>query len=417
MSSSEDRVNSTRSFRRTVCDNIEALAFGPSHDAFGNLRVSSPVAQFESRLTGDAQALLWDDQETSGGGTGSSHDADASSQTLSVSASTAGTRKRQTFQRMDYQAGRSTVGLFTFTFGAKATGITRRVGLFDDNDGVFFEQDENGVRFVVRSSTSGSPVDTKIEQADWNNDRLDGQGPDQVTFDEEQSHILCIDYQWLGVGTVRFQFVIDGKIYLCHSQHHSNKSSGVYMKNPSLPIRYELSNDGTGGAATLEAICCSASVEAGTSEYGIVRSISNDDTQLDAAVVGTLYAALGVRMKTAQLGRSVSLLHFTFMGSTQNDLFHWKLVLDPTVAGTFTYSDLTNSAVQTATGATANTITGGTVIDSGYVSAQQSTAFPSVENLVLGAAIDGTQQELVLCIMPISGVNLDVFSSMTWREH
>ena len=103
------------------------------------------------------------------------------------------------------------------------------------------------------------------------------------------------------------------------------------------------------------------------------------------------------------------------LSTTQNDQLHWELFFNPTVAGTFTYSDQTNSAIQVATGASTNTITGGTEIGGGYL----STSLPvtnAVENaLKLGAAIDGTVDEIVLCARPITN-NITVQGSITWRE-
>jgi len=79
-----------------------------------------------------AHPLYWDDAETSGGGTSSALDTDRASYTLSVSASTAGTRVRQTKQRFNYQPGKSQLAAITAVLGANQTGITRRVGLFAD---------------------------------------------------------------------------------------------------------------------------------------------------------------------------------------------------------------------------------------------------------------------------------------------
>ena len=53
-------------------DDIEGLLTlndGPSIDAFGRSRTSSPETIFESKQIFDNQPLFWDDQEVSGGGT------------------------------------------------------------------------------------------------------------------------------------------------------------------------------------------------------------------------------------------------------------------------------------------------------------------------------------------------------------
>ena len=83
--------------------------------------------------------------------------------------------------------------------------------------------------------------------------------------------------------------------------------------------------------------------------------------------------------------------------------------------------DETNSAVQIATGATANTVTGGTSIAGGYSqSGVKGGAIGSeIENaLRLGVAIDGTTlDEIVLCVRPVAGsTNIDIEGSLEWRE-
>jgi hypothetical protein len=60
-------------------------------------------------------------------------------------------------------------------------------------------------------------VDNEIvPQSQWNVDRLDGTGPSKVNIDFTKSQIFVTDYQWLGVGRVRFGFYAYGKIHYCH---------------------------------------------------------------------------------------------------------------------------------------------------------------------------------------------------------
>jgi hypothetical protein len=85
------------------------------------------------------------------------------------------------------------------------------------------------------------------------------------------------------------------------------------------------------------------------------------------------------------------------------------------VAGTFTYGDETNSALQTARGATANTVTGGTAVQGGFVENSQHLATSLRDPLYLGSKIDGTQQTLVLCVRPFAA-NADIQGGLIVRE-
>src|SRR3990167_311155 len=99
------------------------LNFNEAFDAFSRLRTSHPLSVFDSKQVFDNLPLIWDDQETSGSGTSSAHSANTASSPLSVSASTAGTRVRQTFRRFNYQPGKAQLVLMTGTLGADAAGI------------------------------------------------------------------------------------------------------------------------------------------------------------------------------------------------------------------------------------------------------------------------------------------------------
>lgn len=383
-----------------------------SIDPFGRWRVSDVVTIFDSKQCFDNLPLIYDDQEVSGSGTSSTHSAAKAATTMAVSDSTAGKRVRQSFMRMNYQPGKGQLILCTGTLGAGGTGITAAMGYFDDDNGLF-AMSKDGVAYLVkRTSYSGSAVDTAVAQEDWNIDPFDGTGPSGVTLDPTKSQILWIDFEWLGVGRVRMGWVVDGKIYYAHEFTHSNKQAGVYMSTPNLPIRYEIENDGTGGAASLDHICASVMSEGGVQNNGYLRH--QDSGAVSSLSTGTAYAIMGGRLKSTHLGATVLVENISLIGSA-NDQCHWELRVGSTVAGTFTYADVTNSAVQVATGSSSNTVTGGTEIDGGYFSTTQGVQFTVPNALHLGAAIDGTPQEWQLVVIPITN-NMTVRASVTWRE-
>lgn len=100
----------------TLLRNVNIKASdSPSIDAFGRWRVSNPVTIFDSKQIYDTGLLFWDDQEVSGAGTSSVHSVDKAATTISVSATTAGKRVRQTFRRFNYEPGKSQQVLMTFS--------------------------------------------------------------------------------------------------------------------------------------------------------------------------------------------------------------------------------------------------------------------------------------------------------------
>lgn len=383
-------------------------------DAFFRLRVSNPETLFDSKLILDNAPLFWDDQQISGTAT-STHSINTASVALGVNASTAGRRVRQTFQRFNYQSGKSQIAMITFVLNKTGggTGITRRVGLYDDNNGIFLEDAAGTYNLVVRSYTGGSASDTnKVAQSAWNYDKMNGTGPSGLTIDFSKSQIMFIDYEWLGVGSVFVGFMINRELYPVHVFHNANLSASVYMSTPNLPIRYEIINSGSGAASTMDCICSTVISEGGTQRNGILRH--RDSSAMSTLTTGTKYAVVGMRLKSPY-SASVLVENISMLCTTVNDFAHWEMIFNPTVAGTFTYSSMTNSAVETAVGASTNTVTGGYELDGGFfsTSAPPSNIVPNA--LRLGSSIAGTPDTIVLCITPITN-NITAYGSMTWRE-
>lgn len=385
------------------------------NDAFQRLRVSQPQTIFDSKQIFDNAPLLYDDQEISGTGTTTVWDGDRASSIISVSSSTAGKRARQTFMRMNYQPGKSQLIFCTFVAGSSATGITKSVGYFDDDNGIFFRDNEGTLEMVIRSGVSGSTVENAVAQANWNIDRLDGTGASGITFDITKAQILAIDFEWLGVGRVRTGFVIDGQIFYVHQFNHANVETGVYMSTPNLPIRYEIVNDGTGVASDLEHICSTVMSEGGIEDNGILRHYNS--AQLVNLTAGTKYIFMAGRLKSTHLGANIHIENTSVMASGQTDIAKWELISGGTVTGTLSFSDFANSAVQIADGDKTQTWSNGTgiVIDGGYFASNAPSTVSVPNALKLGSAIDGTPQEFYFVVTPVTN-NITIQASITWRE-
>jgi hypothetical protein len=321
-----------------------ALADTPQLDAFGRLRVSQPQTIFDSKLTVDASPLFWDDQQTSGSGTSSTYNSNNAYVQMSVGNTTAGTRVRQTFRHFNYQPGKGHFIIMTGVLGAGATGITRKLGYFDGYNGVYFDLAGTTLGVTIRSSTSGSVVNTKVNQSAWNLDKLDGTGLSGYTIDPSKDNIFIIDFQWLGAGRVRFGFDIDGVTVYCHQVLNANKNTTSYMASPNLPLRYEISNDGTGPAASLIHICSAVNVEGGVENTGLLLSLDRGVTPLTTLNNTSIYPLIAIRLKSTALSAIIEPQSLQVMCNTTS-AYRFILLINPTVIGTaFTWTSLPNSA-------------------------------------------------------------------------
>lgn len=388
-------------------------------DSFGRQRISNPEMIFNNKQIFDNQSLYWNDVEVSGSGTSTSYSSNTASTTLSVSANTAGKRVRQTYMRFNYQPSKSQLIFMTGVIkkSGGGTGIVSRMGLFDDNNGIFLQRNGNTVSFVVRSSTSGSPSDSNsATQANWNIDKMDGSGLSGINLDFSKSQILIIDFEWLGVGSVRVGFVVDGNVFYCHQFNHANLISGVYMSTPNLPIRYEIENSGSGAASSIECVCSAVISEGGKEDLATNLYISTGHT----AITGTKNqnnAILGIRLKSAYAGCTIDIVNLAVLMASA-DIYEWSIVLNPSIAGTFTYSDVTNSALQYAIGnGSTNIASGGTLLAGGYGNSKSEITGDQLKNLIkLGSSISGTMDTLVLCIYPLGANNVNCYAGINYRQ-
>lgn len=403
-------------------DNVvetETAAGSASLDAFGRLRTSELTTLLDIKQIFDKQPLLID-EETNGTGARTYVSADACC-TLSTAAS-GDWVVAQTFQRMNYQTGKSQFGFMTFNGFDIETNITKRIGYFDssttspytaDLDGLWLES--SGSEVSVNIGKSGTV--TSVDQSDWD-DPLDGSGESGITIDWDKGQIFAFDFEWLGVGAIRFYVVIDGMPIVFHKENNANNLTDVYMQSPNKPLRWEIRQGGA-GSGDFKHICATVSSEGARNFTGKILSDNSSGNDLQFNSVGTSYAAVGIRQKSGFLGAVLDILEFDYLAETSDRAF-WELRLNPTVTGTFAYTGITSSSAETAignqTGGAAPTTSGGTLLASGYLQGEGYLR-QSIESAIkIGSAIDGTRDEIVLCITPIQN-NLDAFVSFTWREN
>lgn len=389
-------------------------------DAFGRLRVSGPSTTFDSKLLGSVQALVWDEAQTSGGGTSTAYNTNQASVTMSVGAATAGVRVRQTKRYFAYQPGKSQLILMTGVLGAGAAGITRRLGYFDAANGLFTELSGSTLRFVRRTFTSGAAVDNAVDQAAWNVDRLDGTGSSGITLDTSKAQIFFVDFEWLGVGRVRFGFVIDGMFIVAHQMLNANSLNLVFMQIPNLPCRYEIVNDGTGAASSLTCICASVISEGGLDTTGSTFGVNRGTTALVTLNDASFYPLIAIRRQSGNKFASVIQVESSIV-CTSAATFNWQLIVNPTVVGVaFGYSAVSGSIVEADVArVNTTTLTGGTVIKTGTAASTATldvTISISPDDHRLGATIADVEDVLVLAVQRITGTTETFYGSMNWRE-
>jgi hypothetical protein len=223
-------------------------------DGFQRLPIAEPVTLFDNQHQYDTLPLLF--ETTLAGGATEAHLPNESAVRLRCGTANGDLAVRQSRAYFRYQPGKAGELRFTRLWGAAVSGVRRRSGFFDADNGLFLEQTGSGLSWVVRSKTSGSVVDTAIAQASWNKDKLDGTGPSGYTLDITKTIHIVIKFEWLGVGGVLFGFDFGNEFVLTHHFVSPNVLTTPYMTTANLPIRNEVENT-TGQASShdLNVIC------------------------------------------------------------------------------------------------------------------------------------------------------------------
>jgi hypothetical protein len=267
----------------------------PTIDAFNNLRVGEGTILGGYEFSNGDMADLFQDVTT---GSGAVTYVPAASHTVHAVGALAGDSVKRTTNRYHYyQPGVSQLVLMTLAHGdAGKVGNVRRWGYYDDSDGVFFELNGTTLNVVLRSSVTGSVVEIRVPQSQWNGDRLDGTGMSGMTVDLTKANFWGLDLAWLGVGVVRMGvWAPDGSRWVAHVFENPNNRIGAYMRRGSLPLRYENFNTaGTAGTSEMKQICSAVYSQART-DYTFWRF--SDIERLTPVAVTTRTPILSLRVK------------------------------------------------------------------------------------------------------------------------
>jgi hypothetical protein len=397
-----------------------SYANSPNIDAFGRLRVSEPFTLFDSSHRFDDNGLWSTATAVSGTAT---FDANEGLINLGVTAASGSEVIRETTKVFSYQPGKSLLVLNTFVMNAAKTGLRQRVGYYGAANGYYLEQNDSTVSFVERSSVSGALVDTPVAQASWNVDPLNGSGPSGITLDLTKAQILFMDLEWLGVGTVRIGFVIDGNFYVCHKFNHANLITSTYITTASLPIRYEITNTAaTASSSRLKQICSTVLSEGGYQLNGLQQAVGIPvTTPRTLAVAGTFYPIVSIRLKTSpdRLDAIVICTAISVM-ATSSGHYNWQVVASgTTTAGTWVSAGVDASVEYNISG---TSFAGGRILASGFfsVSNQGSTQVDILKEALFKTQLErngltSTPFELTV-IVASDSANDTVLASMDWEE-
>ena len=381
------------------------VSFGGTNvDAFGRLRVSQPYTLFDSQNRYGIDTQFSTSTVGSGAATHLSNEASVN---MGVSTTSGDEVVRQTFRVFPYQPGKSLLLLATFKMDTAKTNLRQRVGYFNTANGVYLEQNATSITFVLRTSTSGSVDNSRfVDKTSWNGDKLDGTGTSGITLDLTKTQILFMDFEWLGVGSVRCGFVINGQFIVAHTFHNSNIQTAVYMTTAILPVRYEITNTGSvASSSAMKQICSSIMSEGG------YEAVSQEHTaRMVSATTGTFLTTtfkplVSIRLPSTALGAVVLPYNLNFLPTTSDNyelaLFKNTTLTTPTWTAVSSNSNVEQDLASTS-------MTSGTICYSEFTTGKSgrvplATGSGYNWDLQLGSSLANVSDIYTLAARTISG--------------
>jgi hypothetical protein len=224
-------------------------------DSFERQRVSEPRIAFEFTFgpqLASAATTIWESTAVASGTIALT--ANLYGQDLSSLLTNGSGYWIQSYNHIKYAPGISTIARITFNLNELVTNVRSRVGVFTDQgtfpsnagDGLYFEADGQSLSFVRRYMTTGAVgAEERVLRSSWNRDKLDGSGASGITLDFTKAQHLVIEYQWLGVGTIRYGFETGlGGVVWAHEMQSVNSLTQSWSRTGSLPVRAEVYNTG-----------------------------------------------------------------------------------------------------------------------------------------------------------------------------
>ena len=124
-------------------------------------------------------------------------------------------------------------------------GMTHVVSHVNSQTEITVTPDYRGVN-VSQACKINLISDKRVLQSEWNRDKLDGTGGSGYNMDVRYMQMIGIQYSWYGAGFIDWMVRgADGNFVYCHRMRNSNVNTEAFMRSGNLPVRYEVTNEGS----------------------------------------------------------------------------------------------------------------------------------------------------------------------------
>ena len=364
-------------------------------------------------------------EETSGGSETSTYEADgAGSVNMGVTASGEYVIRQSKEWAYYYPGKPLKVELTASNFDNEAN-ITKRIGYFSSStaapytanlDGFFFESD--GTDHYVCIYRNGTQV-LKVGTSSWLNQS------EIANWDPADFNFYVIEFLYLGGAVAEFSVLTEFGLTKVYSYQHINVDNNVFVKSPNQPVRYEI-RSGAAAAGTLNHICSDVATEGDREdEISNAHSYSLGSNLIAGLQEDVRYALIGLRLKSTAREVVADVYGLSVLSASAD-----QLLVEIYDGGTLAANDsgvgfvddansslsiLDGYDVQVAGNIADLVHTGGKPL-LGFLMSGNSDKDSILENARrLGSELDGTMNELYVCVTPITN-NASATLVKNWKE-
>ena len=458
--------NKTKSLRAQDSTNFEVMMladkFGqpadwrPDFTSKNRMKMSQPQTIFYNTFGDSLNDNNWDTVFIQGDPSNTAIAAPtATEKSITMSVANPGDKViRQTRTVVPYIPGKEQMFSISLRYDQPTTGIKRRAGLFDINNGAFFE--DTGVpvtidgvdyptNYHVCILKNGVRV-VDIPRQEWNGDRLDGTGRSGIVAESLAQQLLVIEYEWYGTGMVRFGYIIDNEYHTVHTVYNANNNTeGTWTATPFLPIRVEIQalngepeNPGVvyGDPGTphyfyqsSSSVVAEGGIETLGTPHNVMSGAGNSNPGGDGTITqsgtGNLGSArtytpvLSIRLRSNSL-EGVAIPTRLQVGTEDNTALYFHVVKNANLVGATWNVELEpETAIEADEDASTATYNPGDILFSGFVANGQGTPI-ELEPFQIGRIpspdFDTLESETITVMMTaVQGSKLGI-ASLTWIE-
>ena len=444
--------NNSRSLRPQNSTNYEVMMladnFGqpadwrPDFTSKNRMKMSQPQTIFYNTFGETVDDDTWDTVTTNGGNA----IVTPTEKSITLSVANPGDKViRQTRTVVPYIPGKEQMFTMSLRYDQPTTGIKRRAGIFDSQNGAFFE--DTGVPITIDGEDyptnyhvcilKNGVRTVDVPRQDWNGDKLDGTGRSGIVAESLAQQLLVIEYEWYGTGMVRFGYIIDNEYHTVHTVYNANiNTEGTWTKTPFLPVRVELEalptytgSDPHYFYQSSTSVVAEGGIESLGSPHNVMSGAVNSNvggagtiTQSGTNNLGTArnyFPVLSIRLKSAAL-EGVAIPTRVQVGTEDNTALYFHVVKNANLVGATWGIELeSETAIEADEDATSATYNPGDILFSGFVANGQGTPI-QLEPFQIGRIpspdFDTLESETITVMMAaVQGSKLGI-ASLSWIE-